>query len=798
MKKIDFNNGWICKPLNSQGKPVCVTLPHDAMRTESRVPTSRGEGNIGWFEGGDYEYSKQFEIPDELKSEKLVLEFEGVYHNAEVMINGEKAAFRPYGYTNFYVDLSQHLKSGINEISVTAKNSDQPNSRWYSGTGIYRPVWLWHAPEDHILINGVRIETLSINPPKIRVDVKTSSPGEVAVEILKSGKPVSEIKGIPPFDIEIDDAKLWSPDTPEMYAAKVKFKDDTAEESFGIRELKWTPSEGITLNGNRYIVRGACIHHDNGILGACTYPEVEERRIRILKEAGYNAVRSAHNPCSKYLLDACDKIGMLMCDEYTDCWYMHKTQYDYASYVQEWWKEDLRDMVEKDFNHPSVFMYSTGNEVAESAQPKGIQLQRDFTDYLHSLDPTRPVTCGINIFFNFLSSAGLGVYSDEKAKQNAEAARKAAEAAEKAKKAKKPKKKHVGSEFFNSIAAKIGTDFMKFGATLPPCDTKTRDVFSAMDIAGYNYGNWRYKKDSKKYPERLILGSETLIGDAYDFWKIAKTTPQIVGDFVWAAWDYIGECGDSSPEFSDYMTDAPEDRVRGGTCRIDMTGKLTSEADYTRVAFELDKGPRIAVFPVYEKEKPTMTGWQLTRSMRSWTWPGCEGETAKIEVFARADNVELILNGKKIAKKSPKKGIVRFTAQYAPGELVAVSYDKNGKEIGRDKLVTAGNDTHMSLEEEKRECAPREHIYLRVRYTDSKGEIKPMEKHRVTISAENGEVIGAANASCSFKGNFASDTSPTYFGEMQAIVRAGSSGTVTVKASDGINTSKKEIKIICK
>ena len=339
---------------------------------------------------------------------------------------------------------------------------------------------------------------------------------------------------------------------------------------------------------------------------------------------------------------------------------------------------------------------------------------------------------------------------------------------------------------------------MKFGATLPPCDTKTRDVFSAMDIAGYNYGNWRYRKDSKKYPERLILGSETLIGDAYDFWEIAKTTPQIVGDFVWAAWDYIGECGDSSPEFSDYMTDAPEDRVRGGTCRIDMTGKLTSEADYTRVAFELDKGPRIAVFPVYEKEKPTMTGWQLTRSMRSWTWPGCEGETAKIEVFARADNVELILNGKKIAKKSPKKGIVRFTAQYAPGELVAVSYDKNGKEIGRDKLVTAGNDTHLSLEEEKRECAPREHIYLRVRYTDSKGEIKPMEKHRVTISAENGEVIGAANASCSFKGNFASDTSPTYFGEMQTIVRAGSSGTVTVTASDGINTSKKEIKIICK
>lgn len=441
------------------------------------------------------------------------------------------------------------------------------------------------------------------------------------MEILDNAVVVASATGQEELVLDIPDAKLWSTDTPNLYTARVTFGDDVVCETFGIRTLSWTPEKGIALNGERVVIRGACIHHDNGLLGACTYPETEERRIRILKESGYNSVRSAHNPCSKYLLDACDRLGMLMMDEYVDCWYMHKTRYDYAACVSKWWKQDMLDMVEKDFNHPCVIMYSTGNEVAETAQEKGIDLQREFTEYLHSLDPTRPVTCGINIFFNFLSSMGMGVYSDEKAGRQAEEAEKAAEAArtDAARQsagdapAAKPKKKPVGSEFYNVLAAKLGCDFMKFGASLPPCDWKTRDAFAAMDIAGYNYGNWRYRKDARKYPRRLILGSETLIGDAYDFWETAKTIPQLVGDYVWAGWDYIGECGGGGPEFASYKTDAPEDQIRGGTCRIDVTGKKTPEVNYTRVAFELESGPFLAVLPVSEKEKPAITGWQLTR-----------------------------------------------------------------------------------------------------------------------------------------------------------------------------------------
>ena len=794
MQRLDFNSGWTCRPMSREGEAIPVRIPHDAMRTEARVPTCLGEGNIGYFEGGDYEYRKVFTLPEELRNRVLRLEFEGVYHKAEIWLNGEKIAFRPYGYTNFYVDLTGLLREGENELLVIARNADQPNSRWYSGTGIYRPVWLWTGEEEHIRLNGVKIRTLSIRPAKIRVDVQTSVPGEVIVEILDGGTVVAKASGAGPFELEIPDAKLWSVDTPQLYTCRVRFGKDVVEEPFGIRTLSWTPEQGIAINGQRCVIRGACIHHDNGLLGACSYPEAEERRIRILKEAGYNAVRSAHNPCSKYLLEACDRLGMLMMDEYVDCWYMHKTQHDYASYVSEWWKQDLKDMVDKDYNHPCVVMYSTGNEVAESAQEKGIALQREFTDYLHSLDDTRPVTCGINIFFNFLSSMGMGVYSDEKAEQNAKAARQAAADAS----AKKPKKKAVGSEFFNTIAAKIGTDFMKFGATLPPCDWKTRDVFAAMDIAGYNYGNWRYKKDVRKYPKRLILGSETLIGDAYDFWEIAKTTPQLVGDFVWAGWDYIGECGDSSPEFADYVSGNPEDRVRGGTCRIDMTGKPNAEADYTRVAFELEKGPRLAVFPVYEKEKPTMTGWQLSRAQRSWTWPGSEGETAEIEVYARAARVELFVNGESVGKKKPRKGIARFRTAYVPGELLVISYDAMGQEFGRDSLKTAGEGLELRLACETASARPGEMVYFRVRYTDEAGEIKPTEKHSVRIEAENGSVMGTANGSCSFRGNFAQSEAPTYFGEMQTVVQAGESGILRVTAWDGERRATSEIPIVGK
>lgn len=796
MQKLDFNKGWMCRCMTRDEPAFSVTLPHDAMRAEPRGQESLGEGNISWHIAGDYEYTKVFSVPEDYRDKTVILEFESVYHKAEVSINGKKAAFRPYGYTNFYVEANSFLNYGKdNEIRVIARNAQQPNSRWYSGTGIYRPVWLYVLDKKHIPLNGVKIRTLSCDPAVVEVRVATSAPqGTVNVDVLDGQNTVAQTSGETSdsgarFEITVPNGRLWDTEYPNLYTCRVSYENDVVEETFGIRELKWGSDVGMTLNGKRIILRGACFHHDNGVLGACTYPEAEERRVSILKENGYNALRSSHYPCSKAVLDACDRLGMLMMDEYVDVWYIHKTKYDYVDHLMDWWQQDFRDMVDKDYNHPCVIMYSTGNEVAETAQEKGIALTRAMTDYLHELDGTRPVTCGINIFFNFLSSAGFGVYSDEKANSSADQAKK--------KEAGKPKKKPVGSEFYNTLAVMVGDSFMKFGATLPPCDWKTRDAYAAMDIAGYNYGLWRYKKDLRKYPKRLILGSETFCKDAYAFYEIAKNNPRIIGDFVWTGWDYIGEVCASTAEFADYRPEAEETCMTGCNGRIDLNGKPRADAAFTKVAFELERGPFIAVWPVYEENKPSITGWQLTRGLESWSYRGCAGRPAQVEVYARAASIELLVNGKRVGKKRLKnKCRASFHVTYEDGELTAVAYDSAGKEIGRQTMKTAGEGTVLQLRPESASVKLEGLVFIPMQYTDPDGIWKPMEKHTLKVSVENGRLIGLGHAGPYVEGNYTDHTTKTYFGEAMAVVQADGSGPVKVTVTD--ETGPHTVEIPCK
>lgn len=788
MRAISFNTGWTCRhkePLqrldgSNAAKPV--TIPHDAMLEEHRDALAPSGKNGCWFEGFDYLYEKTFTVPADWADKTLLLEFEGVYQQAEVMLDGEKLAFRPYGYTNFYVDLTGKAAPGEHTLSVIARNSDQPNSRWYSGAGIYRPVTLWMADKAHIAVNGVKIRTVSIAPAEIAASVKTTAPGECFVDILDGERLVASVKQRTDGDttcyVSIPDAKLWSTDTPHLYTCCVRFGTDEHVCSFGIRTLTWG-REGICINGERVIIQGACVHHDHGVLGAKCYPEAEERRVRLLKETGYNALRSAHNPCSKALLDACDRLGMLVMDEYIDHWYIHKTEHDYVQYFADWWQQDLTDMVEKDYNHPSVILYSTGNEVSETAQKKGIDLTRQMTDFLHQLDDSRPVTCGVNIFFNFLSSIGFGVYSDKKAKKEAEAAEKA--------KAKNQtaKKKAVGSQFFNDMAGLLGDEFMKRGATLHGCDVKTRDAFAAMDIAGYNYGIYRYEHDLRKYPDRLILGSETFCNDAYRFRELAKKEPRLVGDFVWAGMDYMGEVGVGSWEYREY---APQFEGLGwmlaGSGRIDLTGKPLGEALYTRVALEKEVGPYIAVRPVnHEGEKHSPSAWKMTNAMDSWSWRGCEGRKAHVEVYARAAKVELLLNGKSVGTKTLKNTcLAHFRIPYENGELTAVSYDSAGREIGRQLLVTAGEQTTLRMEPE---AAPEQGklCWVRLRYTDEKGTTKPMERGHIRVRVTGGKLLGLGSACPFYPESYLDSTTDTYYGEALAVVLPEADMTIT--ADDG-------------
>ena len=438
--KQSFNENWVCYRTGEKEKAFAVTLPHDAMQLDERSETSAGGVNTGWYEAQDYTYEKTFILPEKAKDEKVILEFEGVYRKATVYLNGEKVAYHSYGYIGFYVDATKYVKFGEeNVIRVEVINHDQPNSRWYSGTGIYRPVWLYTVPKNHLRFDSVKITTLDYKEPKIRVEAWPNAAGEVKVEILEKQivtrkavagesagqtdetiEPCIDENAVQPTvqnsdkasdkiialeilqadgkfsrEIALPGANLWSPEAPNLYTCRVTFGEDIQEETFGIRVVSCTPEEGFCINGKRVLLKGGCIHHDNGLLGACAYEFAERRKIRILLDAGYNAIRSAHNPCSKALLRACDEMGMLVMDEYIDGWYIHKTKYDYADEILENYRKDLKDMVDKDYNHPSVIMYSTGNEVSETAQKKGISLTKSLTDRLHELDSTRPVSCGI-------------------------------------------------------------------------------------------------------------------------------------------------------------------------------------------------------------------------------------------------------------------------------------------------------------------------------------------------------------------------------------------------------------------
>ena len=390
----------------------------------------------------------------------------------------------------------------------------------------------------------------------------------------------------------------------------------------------------------------------------------------------------------------------------------------------------------------------------------------------------------MNIFFNFLSSIGFGVYSDEKAKKEAERAEKAKQRGEKA-----AKKKAVGSQFFNNLAGLLGDEFMKRGATLHGCDVKTRDAFANMDIAGYNYGIYRYKHDLKKYPQRLILGSETFCNDAYKFRELAKQEPRLVGDFVWAGMDYLGEVMVGSWEYADYAEtfDGGPGWVSAGSGRIDLTGKPLGEALYTRVALEADNGPYIAVCPVnHTGDRHSPSAWKMTNAMPSWSWTGCEERKANVEVYARAARVELVLNGHTVGSKTLKNDcLARFSIPYESGTLEAVSYDAADHEMARCKLQSAGGTTRLTLDAEEPTVKPGHLCYVRLRYTDENGITKPLARGSIQVQVRGGTLVGLGSA-CPFnKHSYLDSETDTYYGEALAIVRMGDGDAMTIAASDG-------------
>lgn len=762
---FNFNDNWKFKKENGSFKTV--SLPHDAMLCEKRDFNCHNGKQSGYFPGGKYTYEKTVEFTEEDLSKIIKLFFEGVYQNCKIYVNDSFAGSHKYGYTEFEMDITDFAECGENTIRVEVDNSLEPNCRWYSGSGIYRSVWLKIMKRD---LSQPKIITKSTSPAVIEIDADS----ECTVEIYENDTLIASGQS---GEFEIENAKLWSAETPYLYKCVCRYDDEFTETMFGIRRLEWNSKNGLTINGKRVLLRGGCIHHDNGVLGACGFADAEERRVRILKQAGYNAIRSAHNPMSRAMLDACDRLGMYVMDECFDGWYTPKNYHDYSRYFDSEWKSDLRSMVNKDFNHPCVIMYSVGNEISETATQKGVDCCKELVDYMHTLDNSRPVTAGVNVLLNVYANLGLGVYK-EKGTYKAEPL---------PPKSKNYKEKKTGSTFFNAMAQKLG-GLMFFMSKGKKGDDACKGAAEQLDVIGLNYAGSRIEEDVNKYPSRLMVASETMVTDLPYNWERVKKYPQMLGDFVWASWDYLGEAIVGDWTYYSYKG-LP---LLAGSGTIDITGKITAEAYYQQVIWGLRKEPYICVRPLnHIGEMPRKSAWRFTNAIESWTWHGYEGKKAVVEVFSDADSIRLELNGKTIEQKKLNKYKTLFNVPYENGTITAVALDKSGREVSRYSLRSGGAETKLTAIPDKKNLKAdgQSLCFIPIEFTDTNGNLKPYMEQSVTVKVEGAATLqGLGSALCKTDESYLCDTFNTFRGRALAVVRAGNeSGKVNITiSSEGV------------
>lgn len=771
MKKQDFNTDWLFSDAGSSNKTM-VTLPHDAMIQQTREPECKSGSAQAFFPGGAYIYEKTFDFSTEWQGKHIAIQFEGVYKNAKVFINGKAAGGAVYGYIPFFIVADSFLKEGENVLRVECENLQQPDSRWYTGAGIYRPVWLWIGEKVHIDPEGIRIRTVSYKQPQIHVDVVHNGGNEceICVEILDNGCVVAQGA---PGDIAIHDGKLWSDESPYLYTCRVTLKRegnicDIAETHFGIRKVEWSP-KGLFVNGCKTLLRGGCVHHDHGILGAATHDESEYRRAGKLKAAGYNAIRSSHNPASRALLDACDELGLYVIDESWDMWFHHKNQYDYATEWRANYKSDLKAIVDRDYNHPSVIFYSVGNEVSEPATEEGLRVLQEMKDYLHSLDGERAVTAGFNLMIINSAKKGKGIYDDEKGGRKND---------------NDKKMSGMNSTMFNMITSMVGTNMNK-SANSKEADDATSPALEILDIAGYNYSSGRYPLEEKAHPERVIYGSETFPQDIVKNWEMVKKYPYLIGDFMWTAWDYLGEVGLGAWA---YTTDGksfnkPYPWLVADCGAFDILGNPGAPVAYAQAAWGLDTVPWIGVQPLNHPDvEPAKAVWRGSNAINSWSWKGCEGNKAIVEIYSSASKVELILNGKSLGKKKTEHCKAVFKTRYAPGKLEAVAYSASGEECGHSELNSAQTQLAINMCPEKEHVKVGEVCYIDLQIADLHHTIESNADEVVSVTVENGELLAFGSANPRTEESFDSGHYTTYYGRALIAVKATTTERVRVTA----------------
>jgi beta-galactosidase len=728
---------------------------------------SEGGNATGWAVGGLGWYRKTFVKPQSLAAGgKAELHFEGVYMNSEVWINGERLGNHPYGYTEFSFDLTTHLKDGSNMIAVRVDNTGR-NSRWYSGSGIFRKVWLEVAGELRIPMHGVYVTTPEVSTDAALVnfavtvesgaaverritvrarmmDAAGSVVGEARQEVAATAGTTSSVE----CAVRLRSPHLWSPANPYLYRGEVVLEADgkvldSAKVSVGVRSVEMDAAQGLRINGESVKLRGGCVHHDNGPLGSACIPRAEERRVELLKACGYNAIRTSHNPPSRDFLDACDRLGMLVIDEAFDGWVVAKNPQDYNLYFKQWWQRDVESLVRRDRNHPCVILWSIGNEMNERATPEGVEIGKALAAKVHELDPTRKVTAAICEPYD-----------------------------------------HPNQKWQDMQPA-----------------------FTYLDVAGYNYRRDQYENDHAKYPERVMVGTESFPREVYQYWSAVEKSSWVIGDFVWTAMDYIGESGlgavtlargpargggglSGYPWFNSYCGD------------IDLIGNKKPQSFFRDVVWRRSKVEMAVQRPVPKGWTERGGDWSWSDELRSWTWPGFDGTAMMVRVYTRAQQVKLLLNGREVGSKDlTEKDALKaeFSVPYAPGELKAVVYD-NGRETGSVTFATAGKAHGLVLKADRSKLkATRDDLsYMMVTVVDAAGRPVPDAVVRVTFSVEGeGEVAAVGNANPKDIASWRQPKRETFHGACVAIVRPkGKAGVVTLRAeSPGLLSATAKLEV---
>ena len=799
MTRVSFNDGWTVRPrvnlfvganigdelqgLNTG--PRAVRLPHDAQIESDRIPGG-GQGSQGaFFPKMMLEYSKSFEVPEDYRGKRVSVVFEGAYRDAVVIVNGDFAAQRPSGYATFAVSLDAFLLYGqTNTVKVELRAND--DSRWYTGAGLYRDTWLHVTDPIHIGVDGARVSTPDIDDRRAVVETATPVQNDstetrtVTITTTLSdaeGSGVAEESApvtLRPGACEIirqrlyvTEPLLWSVEEANLYTASIVLTDaeveiDSRTTSFGIRTVQVDPELGLRINGVPVKLRGAGIHHDNGLLGSAAIARAEERRVQVLKAAGFNAIRSAHNPISQAMLDACDRHGVLVMDEFSDVWTLGNSDNDYSLAFPEWWERDVESMVAKDFNHPSVILYSIGNEIPETGRRLGRGWGRALAEKFRSLDSTRLITNAIN---------GLVASIDEVL----------AESGAMSEGAGVNDVMGSAAEFMNKIAAS------------PLATRKTAESYSFLDVAGVNYGDSRYVLDRELFPNRVIIGTETFATRIAANWRLIEENSHVIGEFTWTGWDYLGEVGVGRTQYlaegEKYRFEADYPWIAAWTGDIDITGVRRPASYYREIVFGLRSTPYIAVQrPEHYGDNAVAGQWSWTDSLGSWSWNVPAGSPIKVEVYSSADEVELELNGRKIGRlpAGPKNEFrAIFDLTYEPGTLTAVAYI-DGEQSGRFELASATGPLHLAVEPDRSViCANSSDLsYVSIEIKDAAGNLATNAEHAVSVQVEGAGVLRAlGSARPDTVERYDQPEHTSFDGRLLAIVRPTEPGTITLTAT---------------